>query len=164
MPKTRFSNPTFIGSASFLGNQSYVAAGSPTSLTSFNAASAQSPVVNQNPGPGTILTTSVTRPIVTVNGLTPGYYKVVYQFPLISDSANTSIAISDGTTTSGYNGYGSAGWFPTTLEGYFHYTAPSTNASFEIIAGTSSGGGVAIRGDNNDATGWQINFSIEKVG
>lgn len=155
----------FIGSAAFVGNTSFSVAGSPTSLTHLTAGTATAPTVVFNPvtnggtGP-TILTTTSSNLQVTVNNLPAGFYKVTYKYVVEHDSGNASFAISDGTNLSGYAGFGVPTWNSCTTIGFFEYGS-SGNQTFELVGGTSAS--TSVRGDNSDASGWRIDFSIEQV-
>jgi hypothetical protein len=134
--------------------------------TSFGAFTADTdcggPTVEFNPGPGTIQTTDTDLPKFTVNDLPPGIYEVTIETSQgATENINASLAISDGSTTSGTTSYNTnagseVGHF---VKGYFTYTT-SGNRSFELY-GRSASGTLNVQHSQQSGVA-KMNFSIKR--
>jgi hypothetical protein len=135
------SQASFIGSAYFALTASCVFTRTNTVLGAMADTDCPGPTVESNPGPGTIQTTDANAPIVTVNNLPPGVYRVLVsgQSGISSSSTWSSLTISDGTTQSGQKGVNTntSVISPFSVEGVFTYTTAG-NRSFELYAASST--------------------------
>lgn len=159
---SQVSQATLIGQAYIDGAASCQWSRTNTAMGAFTSdADCGGPVIEQNPGPGTISTTDTDLPKFTVSNLPPGTYQVTVGVSgaWCAASSNCAVSINDGTTTSGNLGYGTNGetfeLVTATLKGVFVYTSASSR-TFEIY-GQSSTGAVNI---NPSTSGQRITFSI----
>lgn len=98
------------------------------------------PTVELNPGPGTLQTTDTDLPKFTLNNLPAGNYQVIMSGNFGNSTSSTqSLAINDGTTTSGLQAANTnALQVPFSLTGNFSYTTGG-NRTFELYGGSGSG-------------------------
>lgn len=154
------SQATLIGSAYFATTLNCIFTRTSTTLGAFSDTDCPGPTVEFNAGPGTIQTTDANAPTVTVNNLPPGNYEVVfYGSAYLSTSAQlSSLAVNDGTTTSGQMAGPEAltgGSF--TVVGYFNYSTTG-NRSFQLY-GSSAANAFNVPSDTSNR---RLSFSIKR--
>lgn len=137
---SQISQANLIGSAYFATTANCTFTRTSTSLGAFSDADCPGPTVEFNAGPGVIQTTDANAPVVTVNNLSPGTYiaHFIGQSEIQTSAQRNSLAISDGTTTSGQvsgPAFTSGGAFHVT--GVFNYTTAG-NKSFELYGSSAA--------------------------
>lgn len=123
------------------------------------------PTVEFNPGPGVLATTDVDLPKWTITGMAPGIYEVVVTAQMNTNGAAgnvASIAVNDGTTTSGESAIlmqGTATSGPSvTSVAYFNYTTAADH-TFQLF-GAASSGSISIFNESNNA---KLRFSVKMI-
>ncbi len=132
-----------------------------TALGAFTAdADCPGPTVADNIGPGIIQTTDADAIKFTVNSLPPGVYTVHFQVEATTGvSADSTLAVSDGTTTSGAIGFNTLTAAQVVhVTGHFVYTT-TANRTFELY-GSSGSGTLSIL--NSTSGNGQSQFWIER--
>lgn len=155
------SQAQFIGSASFATTAACT--GWTRSSTTIGAFASDTdcpgPVVDLNPGPGTIQTTDADLPKVTVNSLPPGYYEVSFAGGF-ANSNESYLAVNDGTTTSVNSDIGVAATGGFHIKAYFNYTTAG-NRTFELYGSSRSASALTLSTGDTGTTGAKgLVFSI----
>jgi hypothetical protein len=149
----QISQTTRVGAAYFATTASCVWTHSGTSLGAFNTTAAcPGPTVEVNAGPGVIQTTDVDLPQVTVNNMPAGEYIVtVSAYMTQSTTSDATLAVSDGTTTSGNISFNTTGTTaaPVVAIGHFSYSSAG-NRTFQLF-GSASTGTVSVLNSNSQA-------------
>lgn len=156
------SNAQFIGSAYIAGTASCVFSTTSSSFVAYSTVAAcPGPTVELNPGPGVIQTTDADLARFTVNGLSPGDYRVQFSFMGTGNSGSSAecYAVNDGTSTNGRMCLATSGGNdPVSVEAYFRYTS-SGNKTFEVYGSSLSATNFLTNQDSNN----RIQFSIFKL-
>jgi hypothetical protein len=137
---TNVSQAQFVGSAYFASTASCTFTRTNTALGSLADTDCPGATVEYNPGPGVIQTTDYDAPKVTVSGLPPGTYQVIFRgVNNIGTGAQLSaVAINDGTDTRGQvAANNSTASSPFSVSGVFTYTTTG-DRSFELYASSAA--------------------------
>lgn len=151
----------FIGSA-HIDNSGCSFQSTRSTIGSFDTnASCLAPIVDLNPGPGTIDTTTVTNlPKFTFKNLPPGDYEVTIHVTSGQAGGNTGIGISDGTTVSGIGGFDNTNHIAMTFTGHFSYSNAG-DRTFEIVVINESGQNTIIYADTAGVVaGWAPKIEV----
>lgn len=151
----------FIGSA-HIDNSGCSFTTNRGTLGSFDTnASCLAPVVDLNPGPGTIDTTTVTHlPKFTFKNLPPGDYAVTVHVTTGQAGGNSGIGISDGSTTSGVVGFDNTIHTATNTTGHFSYSNAGDH-TFEIVGISESANTIILYGDTAGiVAGWNVAIEV----
>lgn len=102
---------------------------------------------------GNVQATATKIPGFAVASLEAGTYLVLVQGTAAGPATqNHSIRITDGTNTSGYNGYfvnGTGADFGLSLAGVFRYTSKQTNLTFQLQGATTGGTNSVVANNTN---------------
>ena len=132
-------------------------------LQSFaTAAGCAGAVVENNPGPGVLLSTDYDLPKFTIQALPPGTYRVTFHSSFgTATASNKSIAITDGTTTAGRGSMYLATSFndAVSVSAYFTYTGQA-DRTFELLGASVSG---IINYDADATNNQRIWFSVDRM-
>lgn len=162
MPLTTISQ--FIGSAYIHTGASHTNVG--TTLAPPTTAGGGTPNIEYNPGPGVFSLASVSTPKIAINNLPNGTYKVTMNATAGAGAANASLAIWDGTTLSGFAGYDGGSNRKSICIGFFTYSAPLNNITYELWTANDSST-TTLYADGVPGIGaghaWDLHIVIEKV-
>lgn len=140
------------GSSYFAGTASAQVSRTNTALGAFGTASAWPAPTIESDGIGNWETTDADLPKQTITNLPPGVYVAEFSGGSVDPSTTgvASLAISDGTTTSGYASVSESGTntmaVSIPVRGTFVYTTAQASVSFELWGASSAG---AILVDNS---------------
>lgn len=154
------NNYAFIGSAYINTGASHTTTN--TTIGPFGTGGGGTPTIELNPGPGVLQTGSVNLPQITVNGIQPGTYKVRMSVTGDAGGGNLSLAINDGTTTSGFVGSDGNQNKRHELVAFFKYTSGG-NITYQLYGSNTGSTTTIYAASVTSDNGWKIGFSIERV-